>query len=346
MIFKKYTENDQVTLKIYAESIYMHSISVISIYSTERIDISLSPELEIIQVTKGKRKVGNTIQSKKENDHNIIELSVMGLFDEKKVIPYKYDDKLGNHYGMRFYPFISSFIKGTICCSKKIDIISITIPDMFNFIFFQSEIKQNNTKSILRQSFGKDYSKYIFSWKDEVKVNSKNIIELNIPVRLGGRSILRIIQFPIYYWLAALTGIALLSLSSDKANIVIGAVVTAWLFMLQRWDSSSLPQKDTLLTKLYLVFGIILGLWGVAWIIIKMKAAILLVPIFIIVYITLKSVNYFILTGELPSCFATIYAKTIIKNDIRKELSSQKNKHNKDVRLSFFTTYIRHPIHS
>lgn len=84
MKIKKYTENDQVTLKIHAESIYMHSISVISIYSIVKIDVILSSELEIIQVIKGKRKTENTIQSKKENDHNIIELSVMGLFDEKK----------------------------------------------------------------------------------------------------------------------------------------------------------------------------------------------------------------------------------------------------------------------
>lgn len=312
-------ENNNVTITISAESIYMHSVSVISFYSVNRFEISLLPELEIIQVIKGKRKSENTILSQKgEGQDYIIEVSVIGMFNERKVIPDYDEDVLGNHYGMRFYPFISSCIKGTIRCSRKIDNVSIIIPDNFNFIFFQSEIKQNNAKSVMRQSFGKESSKYFFTWKDGIDKESKYELEINIPVRLGGRSILRIVQFPICYWIAALTGIAFLSFT-EKASIVIGAVVTAWLFMLQRWDSSLVPQKDTILTKFYLLFGALLGVWGFSWVLFGIKAAFLTIPIIIIVYTIFNAISSFVETGELPRSFAKLYALLVIKNDARRE---------------------------
>lgn len=339
-------ENNHVYLKIYAESIYLHSISILTFYSAKEFEITLSPEMEIIQLIKGKQKTLKTIISQKgDGKNNIIEVSIIGFFEERKIFLNNYNNELGAHYGMRFYPFISSIIRGTISCSRKFDHVSIILPDVFRFIFFQSEIKQNDRKSILRQSYGKDFSNYIFTWKDEFDGISKYVLKTNVPVRLGGRSLLRIIKFPIYYWLVALLGVAILS-STDKASVVIGAVVAAWLFMLQRWDSSSLPQQETILTGLYLIFGAILGLWGMMWILIGKITSLLIVPILIVVYIILEAIRLFNETGELPGFFAEWYAKKVIKKDKKREIMSYSIKTEKNIHISAFSKHIRRPVHS
>lgn len=317
-------ENEHVILKIYAESIYLHSISTLSFYSVKEFEIRLSTDIEIIHLITGKQKMANTILSQKVGCHNyLVEVSTIGFFDERKVISDNYNDKLGNHYGMRFYPFISSFIKGTICCSRKIDNISIILPDMFRLIFFKSEIKQNNKESELRQSYGKDFSNFIFTWKNEVSETSEYTLVFDVPVRYGGRSLLRMTKFPMYYWIIALLGIFALSFT-ERTSIVVGALATTWLFMLQRWNNSFVPQEDTILTKFYLIYGAVLGIWSLVCEICGLWAMFLLIPIFVMVYFTFDAIRLFNITGKLPKSFAESYAKKIIEKDEKIEILSKK----------------------
>ena len=317
--------NNSIIVRVQSESIYLHSIATLSFFSRDAFTIDMPLKLDIIHLAKGKRidprnrrSEVNVLQAEKENNNNyVIEFSVIGLFNER--VAEWNNKELGNHYGMRFYPFVSSIIRGTFFCSNRIESISIVLPNVFRFIFAKSSISQNNCPSVLRHSYGEEYSTYIFTWDKEMKTTGDYQLFADIPVRLGGRSLLRIVRFPIYYWIGALIAVALLTFT-DNIYVVIGAVAAAWVFMLERWDSSSLPQSDTILTRFYLLFGALLGLWGVVWSLYGLWGLIMAIPLLVLVIIVLCAENHFNETGELPQGFARAYARMVIKKDRKREM--------------------------
>jgi len=317
-------ESKPVTLQIRSESIYLHSIATLTFVSETQFSVILPYTLEIIQLTKGEQNSAGATEGggwklfsrREEGTKHTIEVSVLGFIEERRVSS-DLGDELGNHYGMRFYPFVSSLIREDIICTSLVENVTIVLPNAFRLIFSRTDIIQNNVKSSLKHSFGEAYSIYVFSWKETPKeIGGQYHLAPYITVRLSGASLLRIVRFPVYYWLGALVGIALLSFT-DESTVIIGSVAAAWLFMLQRWDSSSLPQRGSLLTLFYLLFGIILGLWGAMWVVCGEWTLLLMAPIGLLVYYVFKATNQFGFTGELPYRFAVWYANWVIRSDKR-----------------------------
>lgn len=305
-------KKDGVILEIRAESIYMHTISALSFHSVDEFEVELSSE--IIQIFKGcKKDETNRIKSIQIDENNYsVELSVIGLFQEKTII--NDNDKLGNHYGTRFYPFVSSEIKEIVFCSKTINYVILILPDTLSPIFNLSLIYQNSEKTVdIRHSREKDCIKYIFFWEKELNGDKDNTIEFSIPLKYGGTSILRMVEFPICYWIIALIGIALLY--DNNVRIVTGAIVSSLLFMLQRWNKSSVPQRNTLLTHLYFLYGCMLAVWGYSWYLFGLWALLLCLPIIFVLYLTLKNVSSYSKYGKLTKFFSEKYAKLIILHD-------------------------------
>ena len=323
--------NSSVSIRIQSEAIYLHSIAVLSFSSDSPFLVGLPSTLDVIQVTKGKRATPDNesegtllFQSHKtERKTHSVEVSAIGLFDERNA-SWGHDE-LGNRYGMRFYPFVSSIIRGKFTCSQQIESIIIEIPNSYRFIFAQSSITQNETPSLLRHSYGEDNSLYVFTWdKEEVKSADEYQLFADVSVRYGGRSLLRIVQFPIFYWLGAVIAIALLSLT-ENIYVVLGAVAAAWVFLLERWDSSSLPQKGTILTHFYLLFGAVLLIWGIMWHYLGIKTLYLMGPVILLMFIlALWGTKRFNETGELPGWFARFYAEKVIGLD-RKRARRKRN---------------------
>ncbi len=324
------TENNRIILKVFSESIYLHSIATLTFCSGGSFVVELPSALDVIQIFKGMEIIpdnphgkGRVIQAQKiEKGNYFLEISVIGLFNEKTVTWH--GEELGNHYGMRFYPFISSIIRGAFYCSCQVENISIVLPNSFRFIFANSIVFQNDVSSVLRHSYGDDYSTYVFTWDEEIPSSGDYQLFADVPVRLGGRSLLRIVRFPIYYWIGALIAIALLSFT-DNISVVIGSVAASWVFMLKRWDSSSLPQSETILTFFYLIFGALLGIWGFLWKLVGWKALFMAIPILVLVFFVLRAVKHFDETGELPQSFAKFYADGVIRRDRRRERESRRN---------------------
>lgn len=324
--------NSSVSIRIKTEAIYLHSIAVLSFSSDSPFLVGLPSTLDVIQVAKGKRVTQddesgdtNLFQSHKtEKKTHSVEVSAIGLFNERKA-SWGHDE-LGNRYGMRFYPFVSSIIRGKFTCSQPIESVIIEIPNSYRFIFAQSNITQNENPSLLRHSYGEDHSLYVFTWdKEEVKPSDEYQLFADVSVRFGGRSLLRIVQFPIFYWLGALIAIALLSLT-DNIYVVLGAVAAAWVFLLERWDSSSLPQKGTILTHFYLLFGAVLLIWGILWCVLGIKTIYIMGPVILLMFIlSLWGTKRFNETGELPRWFARFYAEKVIGLD-RKRARRKRNR--------------------
>lgn len=349
---------NNVNLEIKATSIYLHTISILTFKSDSAFRVKLS--YESISIEKGveiSRKSGRfvVIESQQDNHKQCVMVSVIGLIDERIVIKDdKYKSILGNHYGMRFYPFISSVLNGLIYCTIKIENVSIVLPDNYRFIFANTFLWQNGNLSELRQSYGDKESIYLFTWDKISPLQTQGQsfcykLDFNLPVRLNGKSLLRLVIFPVLYWIIALIGITILSISNDNKFLVIGSIATAWLFMLQRWDKSSLPQQNTLLTWLYLLYGAIIAIWGIlssirsndlflfiqdvrngvyAWLgegtavsidinnfINVVPLMVLFIIISMIVFLTFKLTKYFESKGELPKWLAFPYVKWIINGD-------------------------------
>ncbi len=364
---------NNVNLEIRATSIYLHSISTLTFTSNSSFHVKLS--YESINIEKGieiNRKPGDFIvlESQPDNHKHCVVVSAIGLIDEKEVInDKKYSGILGNHYGMRFYPFVSSVINGLIYCTSKIENVSIVLPDIYRFIFAKAEIRQNGKQSVLRQSYGDKESVFILTWDNisPLQKPSQSFcykLEPNLPVRLSGRSLLRLVKFPVFYWIIALIGITILSISNDNIFVVIGAIATAWLFMLQRWDKSSLPQQNTILTWLYTLYGALIAIWGIlsylkindfidfsrdfchsacAWIgegktfsidisqFINISPLLfLLIIISIVIFQTFKFTRYCEIKGELPKWFAFPYVKWIINGDSRRTNDAKQKVVNKE----------------
>lgn len=306
-------ENKGITIVIKSDSIYMHSTATITMKSDNEFSASIN--LEIIDLYKGRYdKAHNLLTSEKgDSGRFYIEFLSIGFFQERNAFSEKSCEKTA-HYGMRFYPFISSLIKGKFVTSQVVNSIIFELPDKFRFIFFKSNVFQSDSLAILRHSYGDLNSKFIFKWESPIEISNKYETIVNVPVRFGGTSFLRLVKFPIYYWLIALLGVALLSIT-EKPNVVIGAIATTWLFMLQRWNNSNLPQQFTLLTKFYLIFGVTLGIWGVCWEVFSYWALLLVLPIGVLSILTLKAINHFNLRGYLPDYIAKWNGKKVIKLD-------------------------------
>ena len=195
-------KKSSVTLEITSESIYMHSISVLSFFSEDEFKVRLS--YEKTRISKGIREKEEWIKSINiDNNIYCIEVSVIGLFQERSVINNIKKDVLGNHYGMRFYPFLSSYIRGKIECDRRILNASLKLPDAYRLLFFKSSIKQNKKPSTMRQSYGNKESSFLFTWNDFIKPRQDNNnynLYPQIFVRLGGKSLFKLVKFPIYYW--------------------------------------------------------------------------------------------------------------------------------------------------
>ncbi len=359
---------NNVNLEIKATSVYLHSISILTFKSNTAFDVKLSYEsLSIEKGVEKKREPGRfvVIESQQAGSNHCVIVSVIGLIEERTVIKdKKYSSILGNHYGMRFYPFVSSIFNGFIYCTSKIENVSIILPEHYRLLFANSTIRQNGKPSTLRQSYGDKESIYIFTW-DKISTLTKPgqsycyKLEPDLRVRLSGKSLLRLVKFPVLYWIIALIGITIISISNDNKFLVIGSIATAWLFMLQRWDKSSLPQQNTLLTWLYLLYGALIAIWGILSSVKSneldffVKAVqkivldffspgqasfidmnnflsvvpllVLLIIIFMVLFFTFKLTKYFELKGELPKWFAYPYVRWIIKGDNKRTEEAERD---------------------
>lgn len=308
--------NDCVFLEIRAESIYLHSIATLIYSSPKSFKINFQEGIEVIRLLKGKRRIDGSVLSQKKGRSYVVEALVMGLFKEREALSVVYERGLCICYGMSFYPFVSSFIRGTIFCSNRVDNISLVLPDMFRLVFCESSIRQNGRSSALRHSYGKESSSFIFSWKDEICDLAGYNLDFDISVRYGGVTLLRMTQFPIYYWIIALLGVSVLSFN-ENVSIVVGAIATVWLFLLQRWNNSFVPRKDTLLTRFYLVYGAVLGGWGILWKVCGVQAVFLIPPVVFMLYFTLAAISFFEKTGTLPKYVAEPYAKMVLRKELK-----------------------------
>lgn len=294
-------QHDGIAVEIVAASIYEHSVVTVRFTAATEFRASISGE--IISVRRGAR-AGDLFQSHAKDGVHGIELELIGLFQETRIrstepIADAHGETAHKQYGMRFYPLVSSQILGDI----RTEVLTVThvlidLPDAYRVIWHLAQVTfGDGSRAQLRHGYGPERSRYVFSWK--ALANGRDKVKLRIGVRLGGPALLRIAQFPVYYAWLALFIVAVASFA-EADTVILGAIGAAWLFMLQQWIGSSLPQRSTLLTWLYLCEGLTVAAWGLAWRAFGWGAAIMVLPIGLASILILRALSFFHHNGRLP----------------------------------------------
>lgn len=299
-----------MVFRVSFESIYMHSLATIEITHNEEFKINFN-SWKIIELDHGEEKRDGLILSVLDENKHRIKMKVADFISEKPVYQ-KASFALGNHYGMRFFPFISSIIDHNFSINTTSPInFLISVPDKFRFIYSKSTINGEHFK----HSYGVSNSEYLFELGLTDKSNQD--VNINLAIRLGGSNFLGLITFPIVYWMISLLAVVMASIAGNM-GVVVGAIAAVWLFILRHWKNSNLPQQDTILTKLYATSAVILGVWGIGYELFGSKILVLVFPIITLIIGIVYSNRHFKLTGELPQNLAKYLAKSVESSDSKR----------------------------
>jgi len=299
-----------MVFKISFESIYMHSLATLEITQNEEFKINFD-SWKVIELDYGIDNSNGKVMSVLDDNKHKIKMKVANFISERTVYE-KSAFSFGNHYGMRFFPFISSILNHnfSIDTTNPINFL-ISVPDKFRFIYYISTINNENFK----HSYGVSESEYLFELQP---INSSHQeINMNLAIRLGGSNFWGLITFPIVYWIISLLAVGMASIAGNM-GVVVGAIAAVWLFILRHWKNSNLPQQDTILTKLYATSAGILGIWGIGYELLGNISLILIPPVMALILAIFYCNRHFNLTGELPLKVAKFFAKRVEQSDSQK----------------------------
>lgn len=299
---------------ITSDSIYRHSVAQIDISSELPFQVALTGQ--IIQVETGRQTRNNFIESILTGDLYGISVKAMDWFVEQKV-DEREPDGTSNFYGMRFFPFVSSFVTGKIAISGTyIRSVILDLPDSFRVMWEGQQVcdsKGNRAK--LDHAYSPLRSQYVFRWPGRKIVAEEGEYPVYIPVRYSGTFLFKVAEYPLYYGVISLMAIALAAMA-ENIGIMFGAVVAVYGFMLRSLLVAGMPQRSTILTHSYIIAAAGMTLWGILfhfWGICSLVAAL---PIVYAVYRVQQTIRYFSDTGVLPQTVAYYWSKRIMKREI------------------------------
>ena len=309
------------TVEITAPSIYEHSTAILKI--SAGCDFTISTEKQLVALRAGRITESGLFKPREKDGIFILEMEITGLFRELRI---RHNSIYGaeDQYGMRYYPFISSIITDEIfILDCFIQMIAIELPDNYRLIFEAPQVfSPDNVLAELRHAYNQEKSKYIFSW--EARTAAGRYV-LAIPVRLSGVALTKLVAFPLlYYWALALAATALFSFGENLTPLIT-AVVTSWIFMLQQWGASSLPQRSTLLTFMYLVQGTIIGIWAFLWRVFHWKALWAMPFLLILTWLIKKQINVFSARGELTKAVTDFWSKIVFDKIKKQKIAAGKS---------------------
>jgi hypothetical protein len=307
---------ETIAVEIIAASIYEHS--VVTVRFTAETEFRASVSGEVISVRRGIR-AGHLFQSQVKDGVHGIELEVIGIFRETRIpttepVADAQGETAHKQYGMRFYPLVSSRVIADIKAEVlPVGHVTIELPDAYRLIWRLANVTApDGTRAArLRHGYGPEKSRYVFSWNDVLDGGYK----LAVGVRLGGPALLRIAQFPIFYAWLSLFIVAVASFA-ESITVLLAATGAAWLFMLQQWNSSALPQRSTLLTRLYAWEGIVVAVWGAVWRLSSWAGVALIIPTGVVSIILLRALAHFDHNGRLPPRIERYWHRQVAKRTV------------------------------
>jgi hypothetical protein len=162
---------------------------------------------------------------------------------------------------MRFFPYVSSCFRGTIEISPpEVQAVTIDVPDRYRMRWWPSKVLRGDAEATRRHSKGEARSTFLFTWPETTRESDLRSahtarISVDVPFRLGGISLSRIVEFPLYFLLISQVAIAAAAAVED-ARIVVFAVSGTWAAILREWSRADASQRGTIMTGGYLAAGL------------------------------------------------------------------------------------------
>jgi hypothetical protein len=304
-----------VVLTVSLNAIYEGSVATVNATAPSQFTLCLSCRLT--QLVKGSfEPATSTLVSAEINGVHVIEVIVTEIVFERPTDPSEPTRYLGR-YGMRFFPFVSSSVRLTTQGAElPVTAVVLDMPDLYRVIWYGARVTALSAAATLQHSHAGDRSKFIFSWRR--RFDCATPITVDVPVRLGGHALARIATFPIYYWALAGFGVGLAS-ATGNVTVSLASVGAAWAFMLQQWYSANLPQENVLLTRGYLIAGLWIAVWAMAWLLVGAWSLILLLPFAWGALFALATVRTFKATGILPLTVIRYWQTRVVVHDARQQ---------------------------
>ena len=161
--------------------------------------------------------------------------------------------------------------------------------------------------------------------EDELELPTREVLDLGAAaeqVRIPQsdlkvvNALLKLVQFPVMYWVLALVGVALASLQ-EHIGLMTAAIVAAVTFMVRQWSGSNLPQRNTFLTHAhaYLCAAVALMTWGVYWRLFQFWALLLVIPAIALIRVVQRASTLYSLEGAIPESLSRYWSRNVARAD-------------------------------
>ena len=239
---------------------------------------------------------GSAWRSELHDGAHVVRVEVLGWIRERPVA--ESGEGTSEQYGMRYYPFVSSVVSGTVDLEVgAIDTVDLHLPDEIRVMWFQSSVQFDDRRVEPVHAYGATDSRWIY--RDDK--SAKTRVNLDLGARLGGAQLARIVDFPLYYWVLSLAGLVIAARAADNATVLVTAVGALWTVMLRQWSSSRLPQQNTLLTAAYAAAATGAAVWAVLWEVSLVAGLVAVVPFLAATIAALRARRQFARRGTLPA---------------------------------------------
>lgn len=294
---------NKILVSIRFESIYADSLTEVTLTSSK--SFSATFDGKIAHIALGELTDGVIKSVQKDGSHRIL-FNTIGWLQETSVESAT-DNGPHASYGMRWFPFISSFMQCNIRVDLPISCIVLDSPDAFRLIWYKAHIEDpTGSKADLLHSYAPDRSKFVFLLNDN---STSGEYRISCQIRLGGMFLFKAINIPMYYGMLTLIGTAAASFQSK--SLALGAVVAAWLFLLRQWSSLGIPQRNIFLTRIYQVSGAAIALWTLMWVYFGWTGLSCIIAFMLAGYRIRQILSEFSNTGRLPTHWERYWSRSV-----------------------------------
>lgn len=285
------------------DALYSSTIVALRFESANQFAVQLSGSL--LRLKAGHITDGEYRSQEELPDRHVLDVELMDWVAERAV---RDESAQGaqNRYGVSFYPFVSSFLRGSVTVvgnSRPLIRYVVDVPDTVRPIYKQAEVLYDSELSgEPRHAHGSERSRFIFTAN-----HPAGGFQSHIALRFSASRLAELITYPTAYYALSLAGIATAALIAPP-GVVVAAVGALWTFMLREWSVAKVPRRHTILSALYLISAALAAAWALLWELFGWWSAVAIPIVGTLILTFTKARQRFDRAGTLPRYLARFWS--------------------------------------